>query len=1058
MKKRRLNALAVGLTATFASIMALTLASGGLANAYRGTIDGVFGTTSYVPVVGEGKFNKKFQTIDAMIEAARNVAVREGQQGTVVMKNDNSALPLAAKSKVALFGIGAYATFPYLSGDLRAGNSDAVDLEAAFTNAGFSIEQAPANVYKKITNKHIAESENPWTHEVTKAIAYDVAPAASPGDWVQFQNNEIAVSALAEKAGVAANWADSIDASSTGVVVISRGAGEGNTYHPTLNAKDYLGNETNRVALALSEDELGVIDLAKSKCAKVIVLINSGNNLELGDISKGGAHEVDGIAYIGCINDYQLEGVVDVLSGKVNANGHLADTFVVDNLKSIPASQNIGSGIFADADIVAANATNGYDARWPGTEIQTGVYSSFDSKTSYSADSYVVEAEGIYVGYKYFETRYYDSIANPSSKANSTAGSHDGSAWAYDKEVLYTFGSGLSYIDYEQNITGIEVDKSTEGNVVATIALRNKGNQAGLFTAQLYAQQPYTAYDKTNLVEKSAVMFLNSAKVNVAAGATAEVKISVPTKYLASYDSKGAKTYILDEGDYYFTAANGAHEAVNNFLKAQGHNPTVGEAAGATTVWNSVSQDTYTFSVSNNVAVTNQVANADLNYWLPGKVTYMTRQDWTTFPKNYNEEALNIATSAKKDEWLKEFRGQQYTIRTDKPATEGVDKGLRFGTDAQLTYDQLSDINNKYWSDLASEIIIDEAIGAVIHGGSQTDQLTNVQNPVVSQNEGVSGFTSAYTFSAAEKESCAWAKANPDSDSYKFNIHSQTLLATSFNPELAYEWGEVEGNSGLWLGRYDLWGTGLTQRRMPYNGRNYEYISEDSMLANRMGARLLRGTSDYGVLNGPKHLGANDQEYKRAGLNEFMTEQKLREGDLRCFQGALEPKDGGGLAVMIAFNRVGSTNAAHSVGMIKNIVRGEWGFNGVISTDMATNPYYFIAEAMVMSSITQVADFAQNDSTISGGQGGVDKTWPYISVATVKNDADLVEQGRQDLKYQLFTFANSYIFNVKTTFVMPSWEVALNAIKITAIVLTAICGAAALALPFIPFKKKVGGN
>lgn len=1053
MKKRRLNALAVGLTATFASLMAVTIVGGSLANSYRGTIDGLFGTSSYVPVVGEGKFEKKFKTIDEMIAAARKVAVKEGQQGTVLMKNDNAALPLAANSKVALFGIGAYATFPYLSGDLKAGNEDAIDLKTAFVNAGFAVNATVTNVYETITNKHIAASVNPWTGETTYDVAYDVAPAASPGDWVQFTNNEIPASALAAKAGVSANWADAIEGDTTGFVVITRGAGEGNTYHPTLNAKDYEGNDTDRPALALSADELSIIDLAKAKCSKVVVLINSGNNLELGDISKGGAHEVDGIAYIGCINDYQLEGVVDVLAGKVNANGHLSDTFVVDNVKSIPASQNVGSGLFTDLDIIAANATNGFDARWPGVEILTQVNSSFASTTSYSADSYVVEAEGIYVGYKYFETRYYDSIVNPSSHANATAGSHDGNAWSYDKEVLYSFGSGLSYLDYEQNIVDLSVDKSTEGNVLATVAVHNKSDKAGLFTAQLYVQQPYTAYDRTNLVEKSAVMFLNSAKVNVGAGQTAEVQISVPTKYLASYDYKVAKTYVLDDGDYLFTAANGAHEAVNNILNAQGHVPNSGSAKGSVSVWNSASLDTFTYAVSNNTVITNQVDNADLNYFLPGKVTYMTRQDWNTFPKNYNEVSIKIGDSPKSAEWLKELRGQQYEIKTNNPATEGVDKGLRFGTDAHLTYDQLSNIKDQYWSDLVSEIIIDQAVGAVIHGGSQTDQLKNIENPVVAQNEGVAGFTSAYTFTEADKASSTWCAAHPEAAAYKFNIHSQTLLATSFNPELAYEWGEVEGNSGLYLGRYHLWGTGLTQRRTPFNGRNYEYISEDAMLSNRIGARLLRGCADYGIINGPKHLGANDQEYKRAGLNEFMTEQKLREGDLRCFQAALEPKDGGGLAVMIAFNRIGSTNACHSVGMLKNIVRGEWGFTGIVSTDMATNPYYFIAEAMVMSTVTQVADFAQNDASISANNG-VDKTWGYISVDAVKNDKDFVEQARQDLKYQLFTFANSYVFNVKTTYVMPSWEVALNAIKIASIVLTCLCGVAAVALPFIPSKKK----
>ena len=1056
MKTRRLNALTVGLAAAFASFLALTVHAHSLADSYRSSVDGLFGQSSYETVVGEGQFGKKFETIDSMIDAARNVAIKEGQQGTVVMKNDNSALPLASQQKVALFGIGAYATFPYSTGDLKAGNADAVDFVTAFQKRNIAIDETVKGVYTTITNKHIATSVNPWTGETTQAIAYDVAPASAPGDMVQFKNNEIPASALAEKAGVDTNWASAINKeSTTGIVVITRGAGEGNTYHPSLVAKDYQGNETTKVALELSNDELSIIDLAKQTCKNVVVLINSGNNLELKEIVAGGTHEVDAIAYIGCINDYQLLGVVDVLAGNVNANGHLSDTFVMDNLKSIPASQNFGSGLFKDKEIIAANAVNGFDARWPNKELQTGVFSSFASQASYSADSYIVEAEGIYVGYKYFETRYFDSIINPSFKANDKAGSHDGNAWKYENEVLFTFGSGLSYLEYEQKIVELDVDKSNSGNVTAKIAVTNKGDKAGLFTAQLYAQQPYTAYDRENLVEKSAVMFLNSAKVEVGAGQTENVYVSVPTKYLASFDGNKAKTYIFSDGNYLFTAANGAHEAVNNFVVAHGGTPTVGKANGSVTTWNAASQDTVTFSVSYGHVVTAQAANADLNYFLPGSVKYMTRQDWTTFPINYNEVEFKIGDSAKKDEWLKELRGQQYTLKTDNPAAEGVDKGLRFGADSKITYEQLASIDDEYWSELASEITIDEAVGAVIHGGSRTDVLTNVENPIVLQNEGVAGFTTAYVFSDEEKANCQYVKDNPEAVKYNFNIHSQTLLATSFNPELAYEWGEVEGNSGLWIERFDLWGTGLTQRRTPYNGRNYEYISEDSMLANRLGARLLKGCAAYGIINGPKHLGANDQEYKRAGLNEFMTEQKLREGDLRCFQAALEPQDGGGLAVMIAFNRIGSTNACHSVGVCNNILRNEWGFTGIISTDMATNAYYFNAEAMVMASITQVADFAQNDNHINQGPDGVhDKTWTYLSVDAVKGDKVFVEQARQDLKYQLYTFANSAIFNVKTTFVKPGWEKALDAFTIVSIIMVALAGAASLALPFIPKKKE----
>ena len=324
--------------------------------------------------------------------------------------------------------------------------------------------------------------------------------------------------------------------------------------------------------------------------------------------------------------------------------------------------------------------------------------------------------------------------------------------------------------------------------------------------------------------------------------------------------------------------------------------------------------------------------DADLNYWLPGTVTYLTRQDWNTFPINYNKLNLKIADSPKKDQWIAEMRGETYTISDTGAAAEAV-PGPKF-TASEIGAEQLNNINDPYWDKLVHAITIDEAVGAVIHGGSRSDTLTNIDNPVVIQNEGPTGISAGYTDEATGK-------------TYKFNVNSQTLLGCSFNPELAYQWGLVEGNSCLWVERYDLWGSGLTLNRTPYNGRNYEYISEDPMLTNVIGREVIQGCSDKGIINGPKHMGFNDQEHNRAGISAYMTEQKFRETDLRGFEGALS--DAFGMGVMIAFNRIGATNASHHVGMIQKIVRGEWGFKGLISTDMMNNYLYFNAESMVMA-------------------------------------------------------------------------------------------------------------
>lgn len=1046
MKEKKLSPVMRGISAAMASVLTLAITGTSVADTYRSNLDDVLGTQSYVTSSDKdsARFKSDYDTIEDMMAAAKDIAIREGEEGTVVMKNDNEVLPLNT-ANVALFGLAAYAPYPYTSGDLKGGNEDAVDLVQALTDAGITVNETLKDLYATMMNRHEEEVANQWTGEITKQTAYDIIYSTTVGDMVDYTIAEVPPAEF-ENLGGSEDWKSAIDKdSTTAICVFARAAGESNTYAPG-SAVNYAGEKTGKDPLELSEDELAVIDAAKETCSKVVVLINSGNTLMIRDIAEGGSHEVDGIAYIGCPNDYQFTGIVNVLTGKVNATGALPDTYVADNA-SIPAVQNFGGDYYADYAIVAANAENGYDSRYPGVEISndSSAGSFGGGSATYSAGQYIVEAEGIYVGYKYYETRYFDSVMNPSFHADSGAGATQSDSWNYDNEVVYSFGHTLSYLDYTQELKSVNVDKNTDGDITAVIAVTNKSNQDGRFLAQLYVQQPYTAYDMENGVEKSAVMFLNSAKVNVAAGATEEVTITVPAKYLASYDYRNAKTYILDEGDYYFTAAAGAHEAVNNFLAAQGKTTADGmdaQATGGTVVWSdNTSLDTTTFAMAHDTEITNVADDADLNYWTgEDTVVYLSRQDWEgTYPINYNTDVeINISDSPKAEEWIAALRGQQYTIQTDNPATEGGDKGVRLNS-TYVQEEQLSNIQDSFWDTLVSSITIDEAVGAVIHGGSQSDVLTNVENPIVLQNEGVNGFATGYTDEATGK-------------TYQFNISSQTLLGSSFNPQLAYEWGLVEGNSGLWLERYDIWGTGLTQRRTPYNGRNYEYFSEDPMLTNRLGYGVLRGCAEKGILNGPKHIGFNDQEHNRNGVAAYMNEQKLRETDLRGFQGALE--DGGGLAVMVAFNRIGAANASHYVPMLKNILREEWGFTGVISTDMMNNAYYFSPESMIMATVTQVADFGGDDNHINQGDGGVDKTWAYISEDTVKNDAVLVDQARENLKYQLYTFANSAIMNISTEQVTVWWDTVLQAVTVISGILFAVTALAWLVMSIIPGKKK----
>ncbi|MFR7814730.1 MAG: glycoside hydrolase family 3 C-terminal domain-containing protein [Lachnospiraceae bacterium] len=1031
MKAKKFTPAMRGLAALMTCLMVLSIVGTGVANTYRGALDDTLGTESYVTINDDSaaRFKTDYATIEDMAAAARDIAIREGEEGTVVMKNDNGVLPLKANANVALFGLAAYNVY-----GPKGGNADAASLADALAGAGLNVNETLKDYYMtNIINMHTEMRANRWTGKEVPTTVYDHMYVSAPGDWTTYQIAEVPPTEF-EALGVPANWKEAIAKDSIGICVFARGAGEGNTYKPG-SALNYAGEATGEDPLKLSADELAVVEAAKETCSQVIVLLNTGNNMMIADIAEGGSHEVDGICYIGCPNDYQTIGIANVLTGKVNATGALASAFVRDH-QSIPAVQNVGGDYFADYEIVCRND----DPRYPGKEIGNIGTGSFGGADTYNGGMYIVEAEGIYVGYKYYETRYFDAVMGQGN-ANSAAGATQGSAWNYGDEMLYTFGHGLSYLDYTQTIKSVTVDRSVNGNITAVVEVKNNSNQDGKFLTQLYVQQPYTDYDRTNLVEKSAVMFLNSAKVDVAAGKSKEVTITIPTKYLASYDANNAKTYILDAGDYYFTAAAGAHEAVNNILAAQGKTTADGmDAAGKNAVvsWKLDALDNTTFAIANNTTVTNVADDADLNYWLPGTVTYLTRQDWNTFPINYNKLNLKIADSPKKDQWIAEMRGETYTISDTGAAAEAV-PGPKF-TASEIGAEQLNNINDPYWDKLVHAITIDEAVGAVIHGGSRSDTLTNIDNPVVIQNEGPTGISAGYTDEATGK-------------TYKFNVNSQTLLGCSFNPELAYQWGLVEGNSCLWVERYDLWGSGLTLNRTPYNGRNYEYISEDPMLTNVIGREVIQGCSDKGIINGPKHMGFNDQEHNRAGISAYMTEQKFRETDLRGFEGALS--DAFGMGVMIAFNRIGATNASHHVGMIQKIVRGEWGFKGLISTDMMNNYLYFNAESMVMAGITQVADFAADNSHINLGEGGVDAVWPHISLETVSKDSNLVEQARENLKYQLYIFANSAILNISTQRVNTWWDTALTVTTYASSILAVLFFLAWVVLTLLPEKKPV---
>lgn len=1045
MKVKKLKPIFRGIAATSAALLTLSTVGYGIAKSSLaiGWVDGYFNVdrTIYndwvedvpgytIPGSLEGysylkgkNYEKDYDSADAYFNALKSHLIKQGEEGFALLKNDENngskALPLnksAAGSKVALFGWSSY-NLPSGHTGVVANNTDSITLKAAFD------EIDGITVNDTVLSDH-------FTGRMT-------GPSRG-GGWgggptTPWDGYEYTIPEVAPEDEVINSW--NIDKSSTtGIVTLGRGGGEGNNYKvdSATNGED---------PLALSEAELKLVQLAKEKCAKVVVLIVSANAMELGPlVEEGGQYEVDAIGFCGIPNDYQYQGIANVLAGKVNATGGLTDTYVYDNSYT-PASINMGEQQYSDLNTISA-----------GGDLlgRTG-------NISYLANNYIVEAEGVYVGYKYYETRYYDSIVNASYNAKSTAGSSTGKAWDYSDEVVFTFGQSLSYIPYTQEILDVKVDLSENGKTTASVRVTNNGTEDGYFLAQLYVNRPYTQYDIDNKVEKSAVDFLNSKKVSVKAGESETIQITVPTRYLASWDSSalnGAGTYVLDQGDYLFTAAAGAHAAVNNILAEQGHKTDGTTTINRVAVWDELkSFDDKTFSVSNGVEVRNQMENADINYFLgEDTVTYLSRSDWEgTFPKNYTnytndsgiapENKFTIEGAEKQAEWIRELQNAQYKVTPTEDSSKWVNvegvkpAGLAEGQTvwqwimdvAQTNPKAFSDINSDEWQAVAAALNLGTAISSIGESGGSSRIFEEIGNPGSRQSESVAGYSQKLKLADGTTRSLA--------------VASNTLLGASFNPDLAYEWGVLEGEGGLWLseqGAYNafsnnagtVWGAGLNQHRHAYNGRNSEYMSEDPMLTNRIGEAQLRGAVSKGSICGPKHMGFNDQELNRQGVACYMTEQKVRETDTRCYEGALRVDEGNGTGVMMSFARIGATNTTNSVGYIKNIMRGEWGFTGIISTDMGQANYHEVG-AMVMATCNEYAGFGAGTiyTNVTEDTGTFAKA-SYITLGNARKDPAFAAQARQTALYLLYTIAHSgsgiYVERVENTgedIVVPPYQI-----------------------------------
>ena len=977
-KCRKRQRLWRGLTSVTASLLIFALTAMPIVERFRTDIDKFLGTSSTRMILEDGasekdlySFSTDYSNTTELVQAIADLGERMSEEGTVLLKN-NGALPLSQEEtgKISLMGYSGY--YPTMGGDMGSTltpntgtDADTVDFVQALQTKGFTINPVLQEMYG---NEKLYDDWNGEGDPLSKIQAPFITGV--------FSSKEPSGERMDQ---INPEWRESMNDYNVMLVVLSRSAAENRTYYPGEEGVDPEQDLNQADPLGLSDTERQLIqsatEAADESDGKVIVLLNNANPMEIEEISENSG--VDAILQIGFPGGYGFYGIADILSGAANPSGHLSDTYAVDN-SSAPSAQNYGNYEYVNAD------------------------------TDNCINSALVEAENIYIGYKYYETRYMDSVLGQGNAASS-AGSSDGGNWTYENEVSYPFGYGLSYTSFEQTFDQMSVDLEKH-IVTADITVTNTGNMAGKDAVQLYVSAPYTDYDRDHGVEKAGIQLLDYAKTPVIEpGESVTLTIEADMQYMASWDSTASNAagtsgcYILDAGTYYFTLGNGAHEAVNNVLGAMGRSTADGmtEDGNPSLVrsWESEVFDNTTFAYTKNgTAVENQLEDLDLNYWMPDTVTYLTRNDWEgTWPETYKELTAT-------DEMLDYMDNDIYEI-----SSNGNPDNVVFDADNDLTLASMKgnkDLDDPKWDELMDQLSLEEALIRTAFGGVSTKAMKSINSPEAVQNDGPNGIYSYplgqyANYDVSSGDPCAVTEDDPNLE-YKAGVMgNETVIAQTFSKELSQEYGRVMGNYSLWANLPIWWGCGTNLHRSPYNARNHEYYSEDAVLTSFQGAAMVSAGLEYGLLIAPKHIAFNDTEINRIGISTFMTEQQARENELRGTQSVIE--DAHALAAMSAFNRVGVLSANSHTGLLINILRKEWGFQGLLSEDAIPYENYQMLKEAVLNGVTMTTKTGEDNIT------AVAENYPFWTVENVSRDETMLTALKQGMKWQAYALANSNV-------------------------------------------------
>ena len=957
-------------TVVFTLLFAVTMIGGPIANNYASIINMVLKTESTKTIgdVGDTYFEADYASAAGQEKAAQEICETAEANGATLLLNRENALPLAQGAKVSLFGTGS-ADFVYGgTGSGSVDSSKALNLKDALEADGFTVNPTVWNFYTTGAGK-----------DYRRQLA-----SGSLNNYI-FDNSGYLINEVPQSVFSDTEWASVADYGDAAIMVVSRVCGEGSDL-PWFGTGDGDGN-----ILSLSQEERDILKkLADLKAAgqvkSVIVLLNASNPMELDFLEPsicGVDYSVDACLWVGEVGQNGIEAIGDILNGAVNPSGKLVDTYCYDNLTS-PAMQNTYITSYTNA-------------------AEQGL--AFKSTCN---EYYEVYQEGIYVGYRYYETRYEDTVLG-----NANVGKYD-----YASTVAYPFGYGLSYTTFEYS--GLTM-KEDGDNFVFTVSVSNTGSVDGREAVQIYMQSPYTDYDRENGIEKAAVELVGFEKVAVPAGQTVSVDVTVPKSELRAYDANGAKTYIVDAGNYYFATGNGSHEALNNVLAAKAEledtaNGTVdlskmvgtGDASLAVQ-YQQASLDATTYAkTADGTEITNQLDHADLNKFdddTSNDVVYVSRSNW----KNTMPEAAITATAyqaavqiAANDAIVAGLAIQDQPESVGEMPTMGKEGTLTLSQFVGIPMDGSITVNGQEytWDDLLDQLTFSDMTKLVGLAYHSTASASNVGKPATKDENGPLGLT-----------------ANLTGGGSSTGYTSADILAATFDREIAEAVGRSLGNDCLMAtgkAYSGLYGPGVNIHRTPYGGRNFEYYSEDPFISGQICAAQVGGIQSKGVYVYMKHFALNDQDTGRDGLCVWTNEQAAREIYLQAFEYPIEQANA--LCVMTSFNRLGTTWAGGDYNLLTNILRNEFGMKGIILTDFSnSNNYMDVVQGVVAGGNAWDANDANK--------------WP-AKLKEYKDNATVCNAMRDASKHILYTVANSNAMNgvsenVQIVEVRAWWQTAI---------------------------------